>query len=107
MHSGLINNRKCGQGKCFSGISSVSNKNGILITYSAKGEVKRILKACGFECNSNSGSAGEKADDKGCENLKYIFSMSFFAFPKVLSIAKFLNLKNDRMKIKGLIVLPV
>ena len=44
----------------FSGISSVSNKNGILITYSAKGEVKRILKACGFDVTLIPGPPGKR-----------------------------------------------
>jgi tRNA U34 5-methylaminomethyl-2-thiouridine-forming methyltransferase MnmC len=44
----------------FSGIASVTNKNGILVTYSAKGEVKRSLKACGFEVNMLPGPPGKR-----------------------------------------------
>jgi len=62
--------------KMFSGISDVTNKKGILVTYSAKGEVKRSLKACGFEVTS-SWSSREKTNDQGGENLKFILSMAF------------------------------
>lgn len=44
----------------FSEISAVTNKNGILVTYSAKGEVKRSLKACGFEVNLLPGPPGKR-----------------------------------------------
>jgi tRNA U34 5-methylaminomethyl-2-thiouridine-forming methyltransferase MnmC len=44
----------------FSGISSVTNKNGIFVTYSAKGEVKRNLKACGFDVNLLQGPPGKR-----------------------------------------------
>jgi tRNA U34 5-methylaminomethyl-2-thiouridine-forming methyltransferase MnmC len=41
-------------------IASVTNKNGILVTYSAKGEVKRNLKACGFEVTLLHGPPGKR-----------------------------------------------
>lgn len=44
----------------FSGIASVTNKDGILVTYSAKGEVKRSLKACGFEVTLLPGPPGKR-----------------------------------------------
>ncbi|MGC1392603.1 MAG: tRNA (5-methylaminomethyl-2-thiouridine)(34)-methyltransferase MnmD [Bacteroidales bacterium] len=44
----------------FSGISSVTNKDGILVTYSAKGEVKRNLKACGFDVTLLQGPPGKR-----------------------------------------------
>jgi tRNA U34 5-methylaminomethyl-2-thiouridine-forming methyltransferase MnmC len=44
----------------FSEISAVTNKNGILVTYSAKGEVKRSLKACGFEVYLLPGPPGKR-----------------------------------------------
>jgi tRNA U34 5-methylaminomethyl-2-thiouridine-forming methyltransferase MnmC len=44
----------------FAGIASVTEKNGILVTYSAKGEVKRNLKACGFEVTLLPGPPGKR-----------------------------------------------
>jgi len=44
----------------FAGIASVTNKNGILVTYSAKGEVKRNLKACGFDVTLLPGPPGKR-----------------------------------------------
>jgi len=44
----------------FTGISAVTNKKGILVTYSAKGEVKRSLKACGFEVTLLPGPPGKR-----------------------------------------------
>jgi tRNA U34 5-methylaminomethyl-2-thiouridine-forming methyltransferase MnmC len=44
----------------FSGISSVTNKHGILVTYSAKGEVKRSLKSCGFDVTLLPGPPGKR-----------------------------------------------
>ena len=35
--------------KIFSLIASITNSNGIFVTYSAKGEVRRNLESCGFE----------------------------------------------------------
>ena len=46
--------------KMFSGISDVTNKKGILVTYSAKGEVKRNLKECGFEVTLLPGPPGKR-----------------------------------------------
>lgn len=43
-----------------SGISSVTSKNGILVTYSAKGEVKRNLKECGFTVTLLPGPPGKR-----------------------------------------------
>jgi tRNA U34 5-methylaminomethyl-2-thiouridine-forming methyltransferase MnmC len=44
----------------FEGIASVTNKNGMLVTYSAKGEVKRKLKASGFEVTLLPGPPGKR-----------------------------------------------
>jgi tRNA U34 5-methylaminomethyl-2-thiouridine-forming methyltransferase MnmC len=44
----------------FSGLSAVTNRNGILVTYSAKGEVKRSLKACGFDVTLLPGPPGKR-----------------------------------------------
>ena len=44
----------------FNGIATVTNKNGILVTYSAKGDVKRSLKACGFEVTLLPGPPGKR-----------------------------------------------
>jgi tRNA U34 5-methylaminomethyl-2-thiouridine-forming methyltransferase MnmC len=44
----------------FSKISVVTNKNGILVTYSAKGEVKRSLRACGFDVTLLPGPPGKR-----------------------------------------------
>jgi tRNA U34 5-methylaminomethyl-2-thiouridine-forming methyltransferase MnmC len=44
----------------FEGISAVTNKNGLLVTYSAKGEVKRNLKACGFDVTLLPGPPGKR-----------------------------------------------
>ena len=44
----------------FAGISAVTNKDGILVTYSAKGEVKRTLRACGFNVSLIPGPPGKR-----------------------------------------------
>jgi tRNA U34 5-methylaminomethyl-2-thiouridine-forming methyltransferase MnmC len=44
----------------FKSISSVTGKNGILVTYSAKGEVKRNLISCGFEVKLLPGPPGKR-----------------------------------------------
>ena len=44
----------------FSGIAAVTKRNGILVTYSAKGEVKRSLRACGFEVTLLPGPPGKR-----------------------------------------------
>jgi tRNA U34 5-methylaminomethyl-2-thiouridine-forming methyltransferase MnmC len=44
----------------FEGISSVTNKNGIFVTYSAKGDVKRNLIACGFDVMLLPGPPGKR-----------------------------------------------
>jgi tRNA U34 5-methylaminomethyl-2-thiouridine-forming methyltransferase MnmC len=44
----------------FAGIAAVTNKNGILVTYSAKGEVNRNLKASGFEVTLLPGPPGKR-----------------------------------------------
>jgi tRNA U34 5-methylaminomethyl-2-thiouridine-forming methyltransferase MnmC len=44
----------------FERISSVTAKNGSLVTYSAKGDVKRNLKACGFEVTRLPGPPGKR-----------------------------------------------
>jgi tRNA U34 5-methylaminomethyl-2-thiouridine-forming methyltransferase MnmC len=44
----------------FAGIYAVTNKNGILVTYSAKGEVKRSLRTCGFDVTLLPGPPGKR-----------------------------------------------
>jgi tRNA U34 5-methylaminomethyl-2-thiouridine-forming methyltransferase MnmC len=44
----------------FASIASGTNKNGILVTYSAKGEVKRNLQYCGFEVTLLPGPPGKR-----------------------------------------------
>jgi len=44
----------------FASIASVTEKGGALVTYSAKGEVKRNLKACGFEVTLLLGPPGKR-----------------------------------------------
>jgi tRNA U34 5-methylaminomethyl-2-thiouridine-forming methyltransferase MnmC len=44
----------------FASIASVTVKGGALVTYSAKGEVKRNLKACGFEVTLLPGPPGKR-----------------------------------------------
>jgi tRNA U34 5-methylaminomethyl-2-thiouridine-forming methyltransferase MnmC len=46
--------------KMFAGISDVTNKNGIFVTYSAKGDVKRNLKTCGFDVTLLPGPPGKR-----------------------------------------------
>jgi tRNA U34 5-methylaminomethyl-2-thiouridine-forming methyltransferase MnmC len=46
--------------KMFATIASVTEKDGFLVTYSAKGEVKRTLKACGFEVTLLPGPPGKR-----------------------------------------------
>ncbi len=44
----------------FAGIAAVTNKNGVFVTYSAKGEVKRNLQSCGFEVTLLPGPPGKR-----------------------------------------------
>lgn len=44
----------------FASISEITNKGGILVTYSAKGEVKRNLTACGFDVTLLPGPPGKR-----------------------------------------------
>jgi tRNA U34 5-methylaminomethyl-2-thiouridine-forming methyltransferase MnmC len=44
----------------FSLIASVTKTNGVFVTYSAKGEVKRNLRACGFEVSLLPGPPGKR-----------------------------------------------
>jgi tRNA U34 5-methylaminomethyl-2-thiouridine-forming methyltransferase MnmC len=44
----------------FSGISAITNRKGILVTYSAKGEVQRSLQTCGFEVTLLPGPPGKR-----------------------------------------------
>jgi tRNA U34 5-methylaminomethyl-2-thiouridine-forming methyltransferase MnmC len=44
----------------FSSIASVTEKGGSLVTYSAKGEVKRTLRGCGFEVALLPGPPGKR-----------------------------------------------
>ena len=44
----------------FASVAAVTEKGGALVTYSAKGEVKRKLKACGFEVTLLPGPPGKR-----------------------------------------------
>jgi tRNA U34 5-methylaminomethyl-2-thiouridine-forming methyltransferase MnmC len=44
----------------FANIASATEKNGTLVTYSAKGEVKRNLQACGFDVTLLPGPPGKR-----------------------------------------------
>jgi tRNA U34 5-methylaminomethyl-2-thiouridine-forming methyltransferase MnmC len=44
----------------FASIAAVTNKNGIFVTYSAKGEVKRNLRFCGFNVSLLQGPPGKR-----------------------------------------------
>lgn len=44
----------------FEGIAENTNKDGVLVTYSAKGELKRNLRACGFEVYHIPGPPGKR-----------------------------------------------
>ena len=46
--------------RMFERIAAITNKEGILVTYSAKGEVKRNLRACGFEVTLLPGPPGKR-----------------------------------------------
>jgi tRNA U34 5-methylaminomethyl-2-thiouridine-forming methyltransferase MnmC len=52
----------------FSSIASVTEKDGALVTYSAKGQVKRILKACGFEVILLPGPPGKRQIIRAVKN---------------------------------------
>lgn len=52
----------------FTRIAAVTNKNGIFVTYSAKGEVKRNLRACGFEVTLLPGPPGKRQIIKAVKN---------------------------------------
>ncbi len=52
----------------FSEIAAVTNKNGALVTYSAKGEVKRNLMACGFEVTLLPGPPGKRQIIRAVKN---------------------------------------
>jgi tRNA U34 5-methylaminomethyl-2-thiouridine-forming methyltransferase MnmC len=44
----------------FALVAEITNKNGVFVTYSAKGEVKRNLKACGFKVTLLPGPPGKR-----------------------------------------------
>jgi tRNA U34 5-methylaminomethyl-2-thiouridine-forming methyltransferase MnmC len=44
----------------FASVAAATNKNGILVTYSAKGQVKRNLQSCGFEVTLLPGPPGKR-----------------------------------------------
>jgi tRNA U34 5-methylaminomethyl-2-thiouridine-forming methyltransferase MnmC len=52
----------------FAAIAAVTEKGGALITYSAKGEVKRKLKACGFEPALLPGPPGKRQIIRAVKN---------------------------------------
>jgi tRNA U34 5-methylaminomethyl-2-thiouridine-forming methyltransferase MnmC len=49
----------------FEMIASITRKDGVFVTYSAKGEVKRNLKACGFEVQLLPGPPGKRQIIRG------------------------------------------
>jgi tRNA U34 5-methylaminomethyl-2-thiouridine-forming methyltransferase MnmC len=49
-------------------IAGITAKNGILMTYSAKGEVKRNLRSCGFEVNLLPGPPGKRQITRAIKN---------------------------------------
>lgn len=44
----------------FTGIASITSKDGVFVTYSAKGEVKRNLRSCGFDVELLPGPPGKR-----------------------------------------------
>jgi tRNA U34 5-methylaminomethyl-2-thiouridine-forming methyltransferase MnmC len=46
--------------KIFAGIATITDKNGLFVTYSAKGDVKRNLKSCGFDVTLLPGPPGKR-----------------------------------------------
>jgi tRNA U34 5-methylaminomethyl-2-thiouridine-forming methyltransferase MnmC len=52
----------------FARIASVTSKNGVFVTYSAKGEVKRNLKACGFNVTLLPGPPGKRQIIRAIKN---------------------------------------
>lgn len=51
----------------FKRISEVTRENGILVTYSAKGEVKRNLRGCGFNVTLLPGPPGKRQIIRACK----------------------------------------
>jgi len=52
----------------FERMASITNKNGILVTYSAKGEVKRNLTACGYNVELLPGPPGKRQIIRAIKN---------------------------------------
>lgn len=52
----------------FSRIAAVTRKGGVLVTYSVKGEVKRNLRACGFEVKLLAGPPGKRQIMRAIKN---------------------------------------
>ena len=52
----------------FSRIAAATKKGGVLVTYSVKGEVKRNLRACGFEVNLLPGPPGKRQIMRAIKN---------------------------------------
>ncbi len=52
----------------FSRIAAITKKGGILVTYSAKGEVKRNLRYCGFDVNLLPGPPGKRQIIRAIKN---------------------------------------
>ncbi len=52
----------------FNSISDVTKKSGVFVTYSAKGDVKRCLKACGFEVSLLPGPPGKRQMIRAVKN---------------------------------------
>ncbi len=54
--------------KIFQAIAAMTNRNGIFVTYSAKGEVKRNLKECGFSVTLLPGPPGKRQIIRAIKN---------------------------------------
>lgn len=52
----------------FNGIAAMTKENGVFVTYSAKGEVRRNLKACGFEVMLLPGPPGKRQIIRAIKN---------------------------------------
>ena len=56
----LKNKLKCGEKSVFEQCYNLLNKNGFLVSYCAKGVVKRTIKSVGFEIENLKGPPGKR-----------------------------------------------
>jgi tRNA U34 5-methylaminomethyl-2-thiouridine-forming methyltransferase MnmC len=56
----LTFNLKCGRVEIFKKMYALLKEDGILVTYCAKGEVKRMLKSVGFKVENLPGPPGKR-----------------------------------------------